>query len=265
LLAHIHLHAKAQQKYENMGREESVGSDVKVSRMQLDGLVASLRNCTAAMSWKHQVTEWGDYYQDTNYEDRSMQHKEELVTRYLGMVKKSASPRAADFGANTGKFSRLAVDQGFFTLAHDIDAVAVDKSYREVQANSETGILPLVQDLTSPSPALGWANSERMSFIERHQVDVGMALAIIHHIHISNNVPLGMIAEFFSSVCNSLILEFVPKSDSQVKRLLRTREDIFPDYKEEGFEQAFGDYFNVLASEKIEGSERTLYLLEKKG
>jgi len=263
LLAHIHLHAKTQKKYEDMGRSQAASSTVAISALRLEGLLASLRNGIESLSWKHQVTEWGDYYGDTNYVDRSMEHKEELVTRFLESCKNSGSQTAADFGANTGKFSRLAAAQGFFVLAHDIDTVAVDKNYREVKSNAETTILPLVQDLTSPSPAIGWANRERMSFIERHKVDVGLALAIIHHIHISNNVPLGMIAEFFSNICDSLIIEFVPKSDSQVKRLLSTREDIFTAYDEQGFEAAFGRYFSLKASQKIEGSERTLYLLAK--
>ena len=105
-------------------------------------------------------------------------------------------------------------------MAHDIDEVAVDKNYREAIENSEQSILPLIQDLTNPSPSIGWANKERMAFGERHDVDVGMALAIIHHIAISNNVPLVSVAEFFSDLCKLLIIEFVPKSDSQVKRLL---------------------------------------------
>jgi ribosomal protein L11 methylase PrmA len=264
LLAHIHLHAKTQQRYEDLGRNQTSGASVEMSALKLEGLLASLRNGVESLSWTHQITEWGDYYGDTNYVDQSMQHKEALVTQFLQSCNKSASPTAADFGANTGKFSRLAVAQGFFVLAHDIDAVAVDKNYRELRSKSETALLPLVQDLTSPSPAIGWANKERMSFIERHNVDVGLALAIIHHIHISNNVPMRMIAEFFSTICQSLILEFVPKSDSQVKRLLSTREDIFSDYDEKGFEAAFSRHFTIRSSEKIEGSERTLYLLEKK-
>jgi ribosomal protein L11 methylase PrmA len=264
LLAHIHLHAKTQQKYEDIGRNQASGTTVEMSALRLEGLLASLKNGVNALSWTHQITEWGDYYGDTNYVDESMKNKEALVTQFLESCRKSDLPTAADFGANTGKFSRLAAAQGFFVLAHDIDAVAVDKNYREVKSNAETSILPLVQDLTSPSPAIGWANRERMSFVERHRVDVGLALAIIHHIHISNNVPMAMIAEFFSTICESLILEFVPKSDSQVIRLLSTREDIFSDYNEAGFEAAFGQYFTIQTSQKIVGSERTLYLLEKK-
>jgi ribosomal protein L11 methylase PrmA len=263
LLAHIHLHARAQSRYDDTARALQPRSPARIGRAQLDGLMASLRNAVDSLGWKYQITEWGNYYQDTNYTDLAMQHKERLVARHLAQHKPAGAPTAADFGANTGRFSRLAAREGYFVVAHDIDPVAVDKNYREAVAKSEQHLLPLVQDLTNPSPGIGWSNQERMTFAERHDVDVGMALALIHHIVISNNVPLVSVAEFFSHLCRFLIIEFVPKGDSQVQRLLATREDIFPDYCEAEFERAFTRYFSVLSAEKLEGSERTLYLLER--
>ena len=142
--------------------------------------------------------------------------------------------------------------------------MAVDKNYRKTVKDNEDSILPLMLDLTNPSPGLGWANTERMSFMERQKADVGMALALIHHIAISNNVPLGSIADLFAKVCRYLIIEFVPKSDSQVERLLATREDVFPDYNQIGFEAAFLPFFETLQKISIEDSERTLYLMRVK-
>ncbi len=263
LLAHIHLHAKAQHKYEDLGRNEGTALNANIGKERLNGLLSSLRNATSSLTWEHAVTEWGEYYQDTNYIDESMKLKESLVSNLLIKYKPNSSPTAADFGANTGRFSRIAANHGYSVLAHDIDEVAVDKNYREVIKNSENSILPLIQDLTNPSPSIGWANRERMGLVSRHNADVGMALAIIHHIAISNNVPLHTVAEFFCEICKTLIIEFVPKSDSQVKRLLATREDIFPDYNEEGFEQAFSQKFTILEAEKLSGTERTLYVLER--
>ena len=91
-----------------------------------------------------------------------------------------------------------------------------------------------------------------------------MALALVHHLAIGNNVPLDHIAEFFHGICRSLIIEFVPKSDSQVERLLATREDIFPNYTKEGFEAAFGHFFDTREQRAVVNSERTLYLLRAK-
>jgi ribosomal protein L11 methylase PrmA len=264
MLTHIHLHARTQQKYQDAGRSQSAGENVNMGRLQLEGLLVSLRNATNSLIWKHSLTEWSDYYADTNYVDESMAQKEELVTRFLREINAGTPKTAADFGANTGRFSRLALAQGYFVLAHDIDEVAVDKNYREAITNSEDSILPLVQNLSNPSPAIGWKNEERMSFIERHNVAVGMALALIHHICISNNVPLESVAEFFSNLCRFLIIEFIPKSDSQVKRLLATRQDVFYEYDEKGFERAFEKYFTIVEFQKLRASERTLYLMKKR-
>ena len=123
---------------------------------------------------------------------------------------------------------------------------------------------PLVIDLTNPSPALGWAHSERESLLERGPVDLVMGLALIHHLAISNNVPLPSVARFFASAGRWAIVEFVPKSDSQVKRLLATRKDIFDTYNEEGFEAAFGEHFTLVEKAPIPGSDRSLYLFKRK-
>jgi hypothetical protein len=122
-----------------------------------------------------------------------------------------------------------------------------------------------VLDLTNPSPSLGWQNEERMSFVERGPVDIVMALALIHHLAISNNVPLESLAAFFAGLAPWLIIEFVPKTDSQVERLLSTREDIFPDYNPNGFEQAFKKHFIIHKIVPVQDSERQLYLMERTG
>jgi hypothetical protein len=133
-----------------------------------------------------------------------------------------------------------------------------------VKAQKEQNILPLVLDLTNPSPALGWDNAERDSFGTRGPVDMVLALAVIHHLAISNNVPLSQLADFFAAHCKWLVIEFVPKSDSQVQKLLTSREDIFPDYTREGFEAAFSARFDIHKSEPVRDSERVLYLMSKK-
>ena len=257
LLAHIHLHAMTQQKYAEEGGK---AQKVKMSKLQLRGLIESLKATVAKLNWDYAETEWGDYYSSTNYVDEAMDDKEQNVSKLL---KACSGKIAADFGANTGRFSRLAACD-FLVLSHDIDEVAVDRNYAEVIRKKEDRIHPLLLDLTNPSPGLGWANEERTSFVERKAIDVGLALALIHHIAISNNVPLHQIAQFFHSMCRQLIIEFVPKEDTQVIRLLTTRKDIFPSYNKVGFEEAFKKYFTIKQSVSIKGTERTLYLMSRK-
>ena len=175
------------------------------------------------------------------------------------------NPRTVwDLGANVGVFSRISSDKGIDVLSFDVDPSAVEKIYLECVARGESNMLPLLLDLTNPSPGIGWKNEERMSLLERSSADVVLALALVHHLAISNNVPLGKLAEFFSTMCGWLVIEFVPKSDSQVQRLLSTREDVFPDYVQPVFEREFGRYFSIEDSVRIGGSERTMYLMKRR-
>jgi hypothetical protein len=87
-----------------------------------------------------------------------------------------------------------------------------------------------------------------------------MALGLVHHLAISNNVPLERVAAYLARVARKLIIEFVPKQDSQVRKLLATREDIFPDYDEAGFERALATRFSLERKAAIPGTARTLYL-----
>ncbi len=90
-----------------------------------------------------------------------------------------------------------------------------------------------------------------------------LALALVHHLAIGNNVPLARIAAFLRELGRAVAIEFVPKSDSQVARLLATREDVFPDYTQAGFEAAFSSCFSLRRSARIEDTDRVLYLYER--
>lgn len=262
LLSHIHLHARSQQKHADSaatGNPQLL--ERKISPLGFKGLISSLQNTTRALKRPIRKTEWGEYYSDTNYSDRASDDKAVFIGRW---IEKIAPKNLWDLGANTGRYTRLASQRGVAAVAFDIDPTAVEYNYSELQKKGETNILPLLLDLTNPSPALGWANRERGSLGDRGPVDMLMALALVHHLAISNNVPLPMIAGYFASLCRHLIIEFVPKEDSQVRRLLASRQDIFSDYHSQGLETAFQENFHLLERHQVSDSDRILYLFEKK-
>jgi ribosomal protein L11 methylase PrmA len=222
-------------------------------------LIESLRTTVKALSWEPKGTEWTDYYDDTNYSEDAFNEKRDIVKDLVLEVKPAF---VWDLGANTGIFSQAAIEAGAEVIAFDIDPGAVDKNYLDSKKRKEKAMLPLVLDLTNPSPALGWANEERESFMERGPADMVLALALIHHLAISNNVPLPMLADYFSQCSKWLVIEFVPKEDSQVQRLLSTREDIFDHYNQEDFEAAFKKVFHIRKSIPVKGSKRQIYLME---
>ena len=258
LLTHIHVHARTQKRY--AGQTINKKSIPKLSRRGLIGIINSLESAINSLEWNPKGTEWSDYYQDTNYTPEGFEHKKEIVQKFLA---RSSPETVWDVGANTGNFSRLASDKGIQTIAFDVDPAAVEKNYMALKSNRETDILPLVNDLTNPSPGIGWQNTERMGLMERGPADTLIALALIHHLAISNNLPFSKVADFMQQVCHWLIIEFVPKKDSQVQRLLSTRDDIFTDYSQEAFEQEFGRYFAIIDKTQIKQSERSVYLMQK--
>ncbi len=259
ILPHIHLHAKSLKHYEKINAAKK--KDYKLGKNSLMGLIESLRKGIKKMKLNVDKTEWANYYSETNYSNASFNHKKETVTKFLEKI----MPKTVwDFGANTGFFSRISSNKGIMTISFDYDVLAVEENYSEVIKNNEDTILPLVIDLSNPSPGLGWNNVERHSLKDRGPVDLIMALALIHHLAISNNLPLDKIASFFSNLCKYLIIEFVPKVDSQVQKLISVRDDVFPDYSQQNFEEGFEKKFDITEKVKLHDSHRILYLMVKK-
>ncbi len=266
LLMHIHLHSRAQKRFQKNGLVENSAKVQsrnlgKVSCTAIKGIIDSLESAVQKCTWKPDKTVWRDYYQETNYVDESFQLKKESVGKLLRICNPD---NVWDLGANTGIFSNLATDMGIQTLSADVDVAAVELNYLQSRKRGDQFILPLVLDLVNPSGGIGWENQERAGFFERGKPDVVMALALIHHLAIGNNIPLEKLGFFFNCIAPRMIIEFVPKSDSQVKRLLQCREDIFPDYTLENFEKVFGELFLIEKRIGITDSERTLYLLKRK-
>jgi 2-polyprenyl-3-methyl-5-hydroxy-6-metoxy-1,4-benzoquinol methylase len=255
--SHIHLHARSQKQHANDA--SSATAHRKMPKANLLGLLRNLEMTVQSLRLPRQDTEWGDYYENTNYTNASLQDKEKIIAGWVTLLK----PRSVwDAGANDGTFSRIASRQNIPTVASDIDPMAIEQAYQSLKKHEDSYLLPLIIDLTNPSPAIGWENQERLSFLHRGQFDLTFALALIHHLAISNNLPLGHIAAFFRAHTKGLIIEFVPKEDSNTQRLLATRPDIFPDYTPAGFEKAFTAHFTIKEKVPVKESTRILYRME---
>ena len=259
LAMHIHAHAKATTQFG--GKKIGNAKKLKVSKFQLKGLLTGLRGTVQGIKLNKSITQWGDYYTDHNYSEKGFNDKKNLIETICKKYKPSV---VLDLGANNGEFSREAIKGSKLVISTDVDPVAVEKNYSYVKQSSEQNILPLYLDVTNPSGDIGFNLLERSNFFSRTSFDCVLALALIHHLVMTYNLPLTAIAKFLASHAPLLIIEFVPKSDSQVERLLQNREDIFPDYTKEGFENAFGEYFSILESHVMKDSVRTLYVLKRK-
>ncbi len=259
LIMHLFLHARAQRRY--AGKAIRNDSRRTLGKQALLNIADNLHATIAGLRWEAGKTDWADYYLGDSYHEAGFESKQRIVSRFID---RAHPKRLWDMGANTGLFSRIASQRGIFTISIDSDPGVVEANYRQAKREGDQQLHPLVIDLSNPSPAIGWANSERESLMERCQADCVLALALVHHLAIGNNLPLHDIARYFAMLAKWLIIEFVPKTDGKARQLLATRRDIFVDYTREGFERAFGEVYDVLDQAQVEESDRRIYLLARR-
>lgn len=258
VLSNIHLHSKTEKFMENKFVKNNTG---RLSKNSLLAILDNLENLVTGLNLKIKKSEWQNYYQKNSYTENSTKNKKDIVKSFLKEV--GSVDTLWDLGANTGYYSKDLVPTSTLVLNFDNDILAIEKNYEDVKKRGLMNILPLIMDLINPSPGLGWMNEERESLIQRGPSDVVLALALVHHLAISNNLPFTYIANFFSRICKWLIVEFVPKNDNQIKLMLTNRKDIFPFYNQMSFEEEFSKFFSIRKRINIKSSRRVLYLMRK--
>lgn len=260
----IHLLAKMESKHSEDYKAET--KVAKLSKKAQSNILESLFNFIKKLE-PNETTEWGNYYDKTNYETAAFDGKKKLIREWVTPLNPK---RLIDVGGNDGTFARTVLDKVPDVLVTDIDSNAVDYNYKQLQENNETNMLPFVCDVLQPAPGIGFNNTERNSLLERlknYKPDITMALALIHHITLSGNVPFEKSAEFFAKFSGTLIIEFPKREDSWVESLLvRKREFInhFDFYNEKDFEAGYTQFFTIEKKEVVPGTKRVLYLMKRK-
>jgi hypothetical protein len=251
---HIHLQAKFS------GKEKQPGSSQKgFPKQKLQILLKGLEGFVQKITVKKVKSTWDDYYTDTILGDDYLEAKTSLVNTFISGIEFT---EAIDLGANDGHFSLL-FSNDKKVIATDFDCNCINELYLQVKKTGLTNILPLVNDLTTPSPAIGWANAERLSITARLKADLVLVLALVHHLAIASNVPLNLIAGWLKPMGELLIIEFVPKSDEKVKLLLQNREDIFDGYSLDNFRSVFTAHYTIIKEEAIGNTGRVLFLMKR--
>lgn len=264
LQMHLHLHAITEKKYSDA---RTVSSSVKTTVVSTQGLLditASLAKCVKKLPGPSKPGEWTDYYTDTNYSSIADEAKLDIV-RQTALA--FSGNLALDLGANTGKFSRVLANYFEQVIAADLDPQAVDLLFQRLQKEGNNTILPLIIDLANPSPAIGWSCAERDAFVGRWQANLVCALALTHHLFFTVGIPWDLQADFFAKLLQQgggLLMEFVPKEDSQVQRMLAARDDVFEDYNLETCLTAFKKHFELQSSTAVIDSKRTIVTFVKK-
>src|SRR5262249_8985543 len=195
-----------------------------------------------------------------NYSSAHFAAKERFVQECLD----GFAPRSVlDVGCNTGHFSLLAAHAGARVVAVDADPVVTGRVWRQAKAE-KLNVLPLVVNLTRPSPGVGWNNRECPSFLTRARgsFDAVFMLAVIHHMLVTERVPLDEIVDLAAGLTSDLlVIEFVAPEDSMFQRLLRGRDELHRGLTTAVFEAACRRRFDIVRSQRVQDASRVLYLM----
>jgi SAM-dependent methyltransferase len=219
--------------------------------------VTRMRNLVSRMDWDPPKRVWVTYGEDNSYTDNDARRKDDLVR---AIATSRSWPLVWDIGCNNGRHSRIAAEGAQCVVAIDADPGPVELLYRDLRDAGDSTILPLTMNVADPSPGLGWRGLERKPLPERGRPDLVLALALVHHVAISANVPVAEIVTWLASLGGALLVEFPSREDPMVQKLLGSkRTGLHPDYQREFFERCLHDAFDVHRSETLGSGTRTVY------
>jgi SAM-dependent methyltransferase len=260
VLKHVHLHDSIQSRNadRSTGAVRAQLRDAGFSTELVAAAVRAMAKLVDKLDWAPPATHWGDYRETCSYSEDDRAAKARFVDAALAAADRT--DLVLDLGANDGAFARQAAARAGYVVAVEADAAVVDTLYRQLRADGEKRVLPIVMDLADPSPGGGWAGVERAGFPARAaRADVTLALALVHHLAIGRNVPLPAIVEWLAGMGRTLVVEFVHAEDPMARRLLANKPDgLFPDYHVETFVRQLGERFDIARRETLPGGSRTL-------
>jgi hypothetical protein len=259
----VWLHVILQSSMGNNPTGPGNSRTIVFSKEKLLRLIESLQSAIKDLHVNTSIqSTWNNYYDQTILSQNYLAEKEKIFRSFINGI---TDGRLLDVGCNDGYFSKILSEKSAQVIAVDFDSQCVNKLYLAIKDKSAKGILPFCIDLTNPSAAVGFNHSERQSFAERAKADTVTALALIHHLVLSKNVPLPEVAKMLSDLTiKYLIIEFVPLSDEKSQQLIRNKTTFHKPYDPEAFETHFSAYFQIERKQVIPGTERILYRLKKR-
>tara|TARA_A100001035_G_scaffold210425_1_gene170302 strand:+ start:1096 stop:2478 length:1383 start_codon:yes stop_codon:yes gene_type:complete len=260
IFVHVYLLNKFENKYKDQNKEVKINLKRKFPKNNFISMLKQLRSFIKNLKPKKIKTVWENYSVANTYEKSEENEKVKIVKKFINENKFN---KIIDLGCNDGFYSKIAVNENTnFVVGFDYDPISIDRAFNDLKKN-QTNFLPLIFDATNPSSNIGWNESERKSFNKRVDFDALLALAFEHHLVIAKNIPLLDAINWLISLAPKGLIEFVPKNDETIQKMIKFKGDIFPDYNENNFKNCIEKKAKILSITQITSSGRKIYQYEK--
>jgi hypothetical protein len=263
-LTHVVLHAAASERFADSNTDvKQATAKAGMNAQVLDATMRKLEKIVQKLTLGDKKSTWSNYSERGHYLESSLDEKQKFVRDAV-----ASAPRKQvwDIGCNDGIFSRIASAHSDYVVAMDADPLVIDRLYNQLKSEKNDKILPLYVDLTDSGGGIGWRGQERPGVFDRGNPDIVMALAVIHHMAITFNVPIASQLDMFRDLTPELIIEMPHADDPMVRKLLTNkRAGIHDDFNLDEFERLLSERFNIKSKMLLAGGTRTIFHAVRKG
>ena len=260
IFVHVYLLTKFENKYKNQNKKFDLNVKKKFPKKNFLSMLNQLKAFINKLEPKKSATVWETYSNLNTYDDNETKNKTNIVKNFF---QKNKSLMIADLGCNDGYYSKIAIESGCeYVVGFDYDFNSINRAYKTF-INSKN-FLPLIFDASNPSTNIGWNEKERKSFFQRANFDCVLALAFQHHLTIAKNIPLEDVLSWIVALAPIGLIEFVPKNDETVQKMIKLKGDIFPNYNEENFKEFILKKATIVSEFQVTKSGRKIYEFERK-
>ena len=256
IFIHVYLLNKLDQKFTSNKSLKPINKKKNFSKKNLILILRQLKRFISKLEDHKSISTWDDYSKNNSYTELEENKKKQVVEEF---IKKNNFNLIADLGCNNGEYSELSLKNGCKSvIGFDFDINTINQAYKTALSKN-LNFLPLFFDASNPSGNIGWNEKERKSFKTRAKFDAILALAFKHHLAIAKNIPLNEVINWLVSLAPTGLIEFVPKNDLTIIKMLELKGDIFPNYTTENFENALSLKSKILSKNKVSESGRIIY------
>ena len=230
--------------------EEQASEDSALALRATRSLTNRLRKNVQRLTGGVHSTTWSDYGSRDHYSADDLDRKAEASRAFVEACQVGSGGLVLDIGGNDG-FTAQAIaagSQDLEVVVLDPDSGALDRlSGRLAGSQAAERIMALVGDLTNLTPASGLLDTEFLAFTDRIRPSAILCQAVLHHVVITQGVPLPLAVAALARFAAPIQIEFADVDDEKVRLLIGQIPNWQGDYSQPTLVDSLRDHYEQVS------------------